>query len=248
MALKHARQKPQHYRQKKVTARGVLSAILLCAGAALVLYYVVVNWVPKWYREFTYWQNLSNLTDMDVSEADVSQLDTSQADPLAGDNYPRYTYPTDRFFLSDERKAYQNGDMTLRVPRLAYEGEVRSGTTQSVLKYGPGLYRYSALPSYGNPNVCIAGHRGVYGAEFYNIDKFEEGDKIYLDYNGYRFTYAYVETIVVPPNDWGMIYCADYSAITLTSCHPMDTSADRMCVRGKLIAVEELPKDSSSSG
>ena len=45
-----------------------------------------------------------------------------------------------------------------------------------------------------------------------------------------------------------MIYCTDYSAVTLTSCHPMDTSADRMCVRGKLVKVEELPKDSSSSG
>ena len=108
-----------------------------------------------------------------------------------------------------------------------------------MLKHGVGLYNYSALPSYGNPNVCIAGHRGVYGAEFYNIDKFEEGDLLYLEYDGYLFTSQYIETVTVPVDDWGMMYCTDYSAITLSSCQ-MEGDTERICVRGKLLKAEPL--------
>ncbi|MEG0803636.1 MAG: sortase, partial [Pygmaiobacter sp.] len=61
------------------------------------------------------------------------------------------------------------------------------------------------------------------------------------EYDGYLFTYEYVETKVVKADDWSMMYCTeDYSAITLSSCHPMSTSEDRMCVRGRLLSITLL--------
>lgn len=232
----------EHPQKKhRLTPRGLLSLVLILAGAALLLYYVGVNWVPKWYREWTYRENL------DMSLPTVEDLSLTADSGFVEDNYNRYTYPTDSFFLTNERKAYKNGQLVLRVPRLAYEGEVLSGTTEGVLKYGVGLYNYSALPSYGNPNVCIAGHRGVYGAEFYNIDKFQEGDLLYLEYNGYLFTYQYMETVTVPVDDWSMMYCTNYSAITLSSCQ-MEGDTERVCVRGKLLRADPLePEDGDGS-
>ena len=227
-------------KKRRISARGILSLVLILSGLALLGYYVVVNWVPKWYREWTYRENL------DLSLPTVSDLSLAPEDQLVEDNYARYVYPTDSFFISNTRKAYQSGSMILRVPRLAYEGEVLDGTASWILSQGVGLYQYSALPSYGNPNVSIAGHRGVYGAEFYNIDKFEEGDLLYLEYDGFLFTYEYLETVTVALDDWSMLYCTDYSAITLTSCL-MEGDTERICVRGKLIKAEPLEEDAEDA-
>ncbi|MEG0803637.1 MAG: hypothetical protein RSF90_01640, partial [Pygmaiobacter sp.] len=35
-----------------------VSAVLILLGLLLVLYYLGVNWLPKWYRELTYHQSL----------------------------------------------------------------------------------------------------------------------------------------------------------------------------------------------
>lgn len=226
-------------KRKKMSVQSVLSLVLILSGLVLLGYYFAVNWVPKWYREWTYRENL------DLSLPTVEDLSLSPEEQFVEDNYARYVYPTDRFFVTDMRKAYKSGEMILRVPRLAYEGEVLSGTTQSVLSQGVGLYQYSALPSYGNPNVSIAGHRGVYGAEFYNIDKFEEGDLLYLEYDGFLFTYEYQETVVVAVDDWSLLYCTDYSAITLTTCQ-MEGDTERICVRGKLVKAEPLEEDAQT--
>ena len=234
-------------KKRRFSARALLSVLLVLAGLGLLAYYVTVDWVPKWKQQIAY-RNALDLSIPTVEDLSLPADSGSGSDSgFVQDNYDRYTYPTDHFFLTDQRKAYKSGQLRLIVPRLALDCEVRSGTADSVIKYSPGLYKYSALPSYGNPNVCIAAHRGVYGAEFYNIDKFADGDLIFLEYNGYRFTYEYVETVVVHPDDWSMLYCTDYSAVTLTSCHPMDTSADRMCVRGKLLKAEPIESAGGSS-
>lgn len=216
---------------KKKNKKEKLSFLLVAAGLLLIAYYLTVNWVPKWYRQLTYRENL----DMTISGQTYVPLPVYVSD----DSYYRFTYPTDSLFTTDERDEYKSGEMVLRVPRLALTAKVQSGTSDSVLRHGPGLYASSALPSFGNPNVGIAAHRGVYGAEFYNIDKLTAGDLIYLEYDGYLFTYEYVFTTVVPFDDWGEMYCTDYSAVTLTSCQ-LTNSTERICVRGKLLSITPM--------
>lgn len=233
----------QHWNKKSKSEK--ISFLLILAGLLLVLYYLIVNWLPKWYRQFTYIENLDMVANDSSAYRPVPIL-------LPDDVYYRFTYPTDSLFTTEERTSYQSGDLLLRVPRLGYEGTVVDGTTDANLKKGPGLYKNSALPSFGNPNVCIAAHRGVYGAEFYYIDKITTGDQIYLEYDNYLFTYDYVETVVVPADDWSLMYCTDYSAITLSSCQ-LTNSTERICVRGKLRSVTPLLGaepivDSASSG
>lgn len=222
------------WRKKSRTER--VSAVLIAAGILLVLYYLFANWVPKWYRQLTYAENL----DMTQTGEHYVPL------PVYSDteNYYQFTYPTDSLFSTDERRQYQSGELTLRVPRLGLTAKVVNGTRAADLKKGPGLYQCSAMPSYGNPNVCIAAHRGVYGAEFYYLDKLTDGDLIYLEYDNYLFTYEYVFTATVPADDWSLMYCTDYSAITLTTCE-LTNSTDRICVRGKLQSV--VPMEGAAS-
>ncbi|MEG2770447.1 MAG: class E sortase, partial [Oscillospiraceae bacterium] len=125
---------------------------------------------------------------------------------------------------------------------LNYTGPVLNGTQNSVIKRGVGLYSYSPMPSFGNPNVCIAGHRGVYGAEFYKLDKMQDGDLIYLYYDGFEFIYKYDNTKVVTLDNWKSIFCGDESSVTLTTC-AMDNNVDRIIVTGKLVSVRECEKE-----
>lgn len=217
---------------KKKSPLEKISAFLIGLGVLLVFYYLLVNWAPKWYRQLTYREDL----DMTVTGQSYVPLPIYMSD----DCYYRFTYPTDQLFTTEERGEYESGDMLLQVPRLSLTAKVQNGTTASDLKHGPGLYQGSALPSFGNPNVSIAAHRGVYGAEFYYLDKLTDGDLLYLEYDGFLFTYEYVSTAVVQADDWSEMYCTDYSAITLTTCQ-LTGSDERICVRGKLISITPLP-------
>lgn len=209
------------------------SVLLLCAGIILLLYYAFANYLPKLYRILEYKNSLDIITVDDIAV----KPDDTQTD------YASYTYPTDKLFRTTQRENYKDGDMVLKVPRLNYEGAVLNGTSNSVLKKGVGLYYYSAMPSYGNPNVAIAGHRGVYGAEFYMLDKMQQGDIAYLYYDNHEFTYQYVSTQVITLDNWQPIYCTDESTLTLTTC-TFENTTDRVVVKCKLIAVRELtPND-----
>jgi sortase A len=135
----------------------------------------------------------------------------------------------------EKREDYQNGQLTIAIPKLEINAAVVKGTSVELLKKGPGLYEGSPLPNVANGNVCIAGHRTTYGSWFRNVDQLEEGDEIILDYSGVKYTYQVQRVFIVDKKDWTVIEPQDYPAITLTSCHPLRSSKQRIVVRGKLI-------------
>lgn len=145
-------------------------------------------------------------------------------------------YPTDRLFVTRGRQEYTDGAMVLRVPRLDLVAPVMNGTDDQALKKGVGLYEYAQLPGEENSNVSIAGHRDIYGCEFYYIDTVTDGDLLYLEYDGIVYTYRYLNTEIVAADDWGPIYSKEFSCLTLTSCHPIGTSQKRMIVTAELVS------------
>ncbi|MEG1993808.1 MAG: sortase, partial [Oscillospiraceae bacterium] len=76
--------------------------------------------------------------------------------------------------------------------------------------------------------------RDIYGAEFYNIDKIKEGDRFYLFRGNKVFVYNYIETVIVEKDNWDMLSRQGKSLITLTSCHPLRTSQQRIIATGVL--------------
>lgn len=150
-----------------------------------------------------------------------------------------YTYPTDSLFEDSRRAEYTGGKLRLVVPRMGLDVTVGDGTDQETLALSPGLYDCAQLPSRGNPNVSIAGHRDIGGAPFYTIDQLQEGDMIELIYGGNRYRYSWEQTLIVPAEDWSVIRCRDYSAVTLTSCDPIGTTDRRIVAVGRLMEVLE---------
>ena len=116
---------------------------------------------------------------------------------------------------------------------------VVSGATLQLLRSGPGHYPLSDRPG-GAGNLAIAGHRTTYGAPFWSVDVLTEGDTIHVvDRQGREWVYAYREQRIVAPADVWVVgddpLGSGAPTITLTTCHPRGSAAQRLIVCGELI-------------
>lgn len=158
--------------------------------------------------------------------------------------------PHDKLFITVERQNYQDGDLTLIIPKLDRELPIYGGVTKEDLKKGVGLYDYAQLPGEGNRNVSVAGHRNTIrngkisdAAPFYYIDTLAEDDYLYLRDKERIYRYVYEDTKVVEADDWGPIYSQGFSCLTITSCEPIGISDHRIVVRGRLDEIFPLSDD-----
>lgn len=140
-----------------------------------------------------------------------------------------------------ERKEYKkkkSGDgLRLIIPSLEIDTEVVNGTTLSALKHGPGLYATAQMPGEGDRNTSIAGHRNGIGTTwniFYDIDKLNIGDELFLVYEDKVYRYLYKETKIVNPDNVSVLENQGYSCLTLTSCHPIGSDAQRIIIHAEL--------------
>jgi len=127
----------------------------------------------------------------------------------------------------------------LEITSIKLTVNVLRGTTEVVLKKGPGWYEQSALP--GEGNTAIAGHRTMYGGWFSNINQLKVGDLITLSYGDDRYTYEVEKVFAVNSNDWSVLDPCGYNVLTLTTCKK-DDSLHRLVVRAKEVSV--VKKDS----
>ena len=116
---------------------------------------------------------------------------------------------------------------------------VVSGATLQLLRSGPGHYPLSDRPG-GAGNLAIAGHRTTYGAPFWSVDVLTEGDTIHVvDRQGSEWVYAYREQRIVAPTDVWVLgedpLGSGAPTITLTTCHPRGSAAQRLIVWGELL-------------
>lgn len=127
---------------------------------------------------------------------------------------------------------------------------VVNGVSWQALKAGPGHYPLSDVPG-GAGNFAVAGHRGPYGGPFYAIDRLTEGDTIHvLDREGREWVYAYRERVIVAPTDLWVVGADPLGrgapTITLTSCHPLGSAAERIIAFGELLG-EPQPTQARST-
>ena len=127
---------------------------------------------------------------------------------------------------------------------------VVEGVSPADLRRGPGHYPGTAAPGEVG-NVAISGHRTTYGAPFYHLDKLQEGDTIHLvDRDNREWVYAFREQRIVQPTDvWvvGPDPLGDGGALlTLTTCHPRLSAAQRMIVFADLIGDPRTDDDAAA--
>jgi sortase A len=131
-----------------------------------------------------------------------------------------------------ERKIETGDSLTrIKIPALGVDTVVVEGITPSALRAGAGHYPQTALPC-EQGNVSIAGHRTTYGRPFGNVDQLKPGDTIELTTPVGGCVYQVSRAPwVVPPTDLGVIEPTGERSLTLTTCHPKGSAAQRLIVR-----------------
>jgi sortase A len=131
-----------------------------------------------------------------------------------------------------ERKVETGDSLTrIKIPALGLDTVVVEGITPSALRAGAGHYPQTPLPCEGG-NVSIAGHRTTYGRPFGNVDQLKPGDTIELTTPIGGCVYQVSrDPWVVAPTEMGVIDPTAERSLTLTTCHPKGSAAQRLIIR-----------------
>jgi sortase A len=123
----------------------------------------------------------------------------------------------------------------LQIPAIGLDQYVVAGTSAAQLSQGPGHYDGTAMPGQAG-NVAIAGHRTTHGAPFNRLGQLVHGDRIILTtLSGQHLTYVVSGTPqAVSPNDVAVLNYLGDNRITLTTCTPEFSAAQRLIVVGDL--------------
>ncbi len=95
-------------------------------------------------------------------------------------------------------------------------------------------------------NVVLSGHSAgdIYNSNKYKfvfsgLERLENGDLIYINYNSVRYTYQMTRSEVVEPDDVGaLIYPLNKPVLTLITCTPLGTSRYRLLITAEQISPE----------
>lgn len=139
----------------------------------------------------------------------------------------------------------------LQIPAIGVDVVVVQGTTPAALAAGAGHYVNSPLPGEAG-NVAIAGHRTTYGRPFNRLDEVRPGDRVVLITPFARYIYAAVGPFAGHPNPWPVLPTdvgvvsqtgplATGHWLTLTTCTPKGSAAQRLILRAMLVATSPLP-------
>jgi sortase A len=158
----------------------------------------------------------------------------------------------------------------LHIPRLGgdFPRAIVEGTSQDELADGPGHYVGTAMP--GQPgNMAVAGHRVGKGSPFLDLDALRPGDAIVVETVDAWYEYRVLgdpssgdlstpvdgvpgrrivdpaEVAVIAPVPGRLDAAPTGSYLTLTTCHPKYSAAERLIIHASLagppVSRAELP-------
>jgi sortase A len=128
---------------------------------------------------------------------------------------------------------------TIEIPKIGLLHPVFEGITLTVIDHGPGHWPGSALPCQAG-NTVFPGHRVTHSHPFLNLDLLAPGDQIVFRVPGRDCVYKVTGTQIVGPNDTWVTDPTPTPTVTLIACHPKHSAAQRIVVKGSLIA--DIPR------
>ena len=128
----------------------------------------------------------------------------------------------------------------LWIPRIGLEVAVVEGVGVADLKRGPGHYPGTPLPGSAG-NAAIAGHRTTYGAPFSRLDELAPGDPVLVSTRVGTARYEVAGSQVVHPSRSEVLAPMGDDRLTLTTCHPRFSAAQRLVVVARLVTPAAPP-------
>jgi len=138
----------------------------------------------------------------------------------------------------------------LIIPKLNVDVPIRFGLkladVMSAMNNGVAHYRISGASAYPGEigNFIITGHSAgdIYSSNpykyiFSGLERLEEGDLIYVNYDSTRYTYRMTGSKVIEPTDVdALVLDTDKPMLTLVTCTPLGTSKYRLLVFAEQIS------------
>jgi sortase A len=123
----------------------------------------------------------------------------------------------------------------IAIPKIGLSMVVVEGTGEAQLQAGPGHYPGTPLPGEAG-NAAIAGHRTTYLHPFYSLDALVPGDPITVTTLQGIFLYHVISSQAVDPTDVAVVGPTSTPQLTLTTCNPRYSAAQRLVVHAALVA------------
>ena len=161
-------------------------------------------------------------------------------------------------------------DPRLIIPKLNVDVPVHFGISlsevMSSMNNGVAHYRVAGASAYPGEigNTVITGHSAgdIYSSNQYKyifsgLERLEDGDLVYVNYNSVRYTYRVIKKEVVEPtNVAALVVSTDKPLLTLVTCTPLGTSRYRLLVTAEQISPsvegatesEDLPTVDQNTG
>ena len=143
-----------------------------------------------------------------------------------------------------------SADPRLIIPKLNIDVpinfDINNADIYNAMMNGVAHYRINGASAYPGEigNFVITGHSAgdVYSSNQYKyifsgLERLNDGDLIYVNYNSIRYTYQVVKKEVIEPtNVSALTVPTDKPIITLVTCTPLGTSRYRLLVTGEQIS------------
>jgi len=225
--------------RRRTSVVGVLGEILITAGVVVLLFIV---W-QQWFNDIV----VANTTRSEASTLS-RELGRQTPDPVQSGAPATSTSPP-------VGRAPANGAKfaVLYVPRFGstYQVPIAGGTdtTQTLNTGAAGHYDSTQMPG-AVGNVAIAGHRTTHGAPFAAIADLRVGDHFYVQTADGYYTYTFrnleyvkptqVQVLQVVPDAPVVSTASRDRLITLTSCNPKFSAAERIIAFGSFTSWQPL--------
>jgi len=123
----------------------------------------------------------------------------------------------------------------IQIPKIGLDQTVHEGVEQMVIDAGPAHWPgTAAFGSWGN--VVLAGHRTTHTEPFLRVAELAPGDEIILSDPSGTYTYHVTGTQVVANTALWIVNQAPGRTLTIFTCHPIGSSAQRFIVRAELVS------------
>lgn len=203
----------------KVRTRVLIGYLFILSGIFMPL----LAFTSMSYREIMANKRYAAFREKDESLTDdlkkynekVTKGDANIIDPFSNEDYKGY-YDI-KGIDKEEVFAY------LIIPKLDMKKPIYLDATYKHLDLGVAQVEGTSLPLGGkSTRSVIAGHRGWWGdLMFYNVEKLEAGDDIFIDGRSGLLKYKVTGQEIIDPSDWEKVLPIEgRDMVTLLTCHP----------------------------
>lgn len=130
----------------------------------------------------------------------------------------------------------KNGNWIV-IPKMGVDSAIFEGG-EEMLNQGVWHLPRTSTPDQGG-NTVLSAHRWLYKPPdprtFWNIDKIEVGDEVYVKWQDKEYTYRVISTEVVTPDRVDILRPTKEPILTFFSCTPLYSTSHRLVVKAELV-------------